>query len=304
VLIPAGEFLMGTGEDERAAWAAAHPDSSRASLIGFAAARDQFFKTFWSGVSNEQKTAWLEEQPARPDDPHMFADETPRRKVRLSAYYMYRTEVTVAQYRRFCTATGRQMPPEPIRPVHGSRVPWKWDDRHPIVNVTWRDAKAYADWAGAALPTEAEWEKAARGGDRRIFPWGDAWPPPQQAGNFADSTFGAANLCPKFPVDACTDGFVFTAPAGAFAANPYGVYDMAGNAAEWCADWYDAAYYRSAPGRNPAGPVSGVWRVVRGGSWYDGSPGSLRVARRGDYFHLPVGASSCVVGFRCVVRSP
>jgi formylglycine-generating enzyme required for sulfatase activity len=93
-------------------------------------------------------------------------------------------------------------------------------------------------------------------------------------------------------------------PAGAFAANPYGIYDMAGNVMEWCADWYDAGFYGRAPGRHPAGPDKGVWHVIRGGSWYDGTPWSFRVARRGDYVQLPVGTSSCLVGFRCVVRTP
>lgn len=304
VLIPAGEFLMGTSEEECSAWLAAHPDRDRARLIAFMATNNSFFKAFWSGVSNEQRRAWLNEESVRRLDRFLFADEMPQRKVRLDAYYMYRTEVTVAQYRKFCKATGRAMPPDPRRAVQVGNAPWKWEDRQPIVNVTWEDAKAYADWAGAELPTEAEWEKAARGGDRRVFPWGDDWPPPNGAGNFADQTFGQQNLCPKFYIEGYTDGFLSSSPAGSFAANPYGLYDMAGNVMEWCADWYDAGYYGSAPKRSPAGPDQGLWRVVRGGSLYDGTPSRFRVACRGDYFHLPVGTSSSLVGFRCVVRSP
>jgi formylglycine-generating enzyme required for sulfatase activity len=301
-LIPAGEFLLGTSEEERAAWRAAYPDRSKAEFIGYMAKHDIAFRPLWSGVSNEQRAAWLKDESVPGEDPSRFADEGPQRKVVLDAYYMYRTEVTVAQYRKFCQATGRAMPPEPRPAVAAGNTPWKWEDRQPIVNVTWQEAKAYADWAGAALPTEAEWEKAARGGDRRVFPWGDDWPPPKGAGNFADQTLGRLPLCPRFYIEGYSDGFLCGSPAGAFEANPYGLYDLAGNVREWCADWYDAGAYKSAPARNPAGPDNGVWHVVRGGSWFDGTPWTFRVACRGDYFHLPVGTSSSLVGFRCVVR--
>ncbi len=93
-------------------------------------------------------------------------DEHPQHTVDLTGYWIYRTDVTVAQYRKFCTATGREMPDAPD---------WGWQDDHPVVNVDWDDANAYADWAGAALPTEAQWEKAARGTDGRIYPWGNDW---------------------------------------------------------------------------------------------------------------------------------
>jgi formylglycine-generating enzyme required for sulfatase activity len=278
-LIPAGTFRMGTSDQERDAWHAAHPGD-----------RGSLFK---------------------------FTDEQPGRRVYLDAYYMYKTEVTVAQYRKFCKATGRAMPPAPALMVLPSG--WTWQDTHPIVNVSWDDAKAYAEWAGAALPTEAQWEKAARGGDRRLFQWGDAWPPPQGAGNFADQTcsacgkFSRAFLSTANGQDAIkfttfiadyTDGFALTAPVGGDLANPFGLHDMAGNVREWCADWYDAGYYRTGPTRNPIGPAAGVWRVVRGGSWHDSTPSGIRAACRGDYQHLPVGAPSCIVGFRCVVRAP
>ena len=91
---------------------------------------------------------------------------SPRRTVTLDAFWIYKNDVTVAQYRKFCQATGRQMPQTPT---------WGWKDDHPVVNVTWDDAKAYCDWAGAALPTEAQWEKAARGTDGRMYPWGNEW---------------------------------------------------------------------------------------------------------------------------------
>jgi formylglycine-generating enzyme required for sulfatase activity len=274
VLIPDGSFEMGSTKKNRDAWFKAHPEDQN-DVIRSAA----------------------------------VSDEMPPHTVELGAYYLYRTEVTVSQYRKFCQDTGRAMPPEPV--VDGAG-PWKWQDSHPIVNVTWNDAKAYATWAGADLPTEAEWERAARGGDQRTFPWGEVWPPPQGAGNFADAssnksarTFGSVMGQSLAFIEAYTDGVLFTAPAGASATNnPTGIADLAGNVREWCADWYDAGYYKNAPKRNPAGPTTGVWRVVRGGSWYDGTAWCLRVANRGDYRYFPIGDRSCVVGFRCVVRVP
>ena len=300
VLIPAGEFRMGTSAADHATWLEAYP-RDWGDLLKFTAEGCQFFRQFLDGADEEQRALWLSEQPGRRDDLFKSGDEMPRHEVGLDAYYMYKTEVTVAQYRRFCEATGRAMPPQPAS--SGFRT-WKWQDTHPIVNVAWQDAAAYADWAGAALPTEAEWEKAARGGDRRVFPWGDAWPPPEGAGNFADVTFRDLRMRSRFFLDGYTDGFAFTAPAGTFAANPYGLHDMAGNVREWCADWYGPAYYKQASPRNPAGPATGVWRVVRGGDWHSATPWGFRAAARGDYIHLPVGTSSCVVGFRCVVRAP
>ena len=139
-------------------------------------------------------------------------DERPQRKVYLDGYWMYKTEVTVAQYRKFCEATNREMPEAPE---------WGWKEDHPVVNVSWHDAVDYAKWAGASLPTEAQWEKAARGTDGRVFPWGNEW----DAGACANSV--SWSLKGTKPVGSC--------PAG---ASPYGCVDMAGNAWEWCADWY------------------------------------------------------------------
>ncbi len=170
-----------------------------------------------------------------------YDDEKPRRNVYLDGYWIYKYPVTVAQYRKFCQATGRQEPPPPD---------WGWKDDHPIVNVSWNDAVAYAKWARVRLPTEAEWEKAARGTDGRRFPWGNEWD---------------AKKCNTWE-----SGPRRTTAVGSYAdgASPYGIQDMAGNVWEWCADWYDAHYYKSAPNRNPTGPDSGKYRVLRGGSWY------------------------------------
>jgi sulfatase modifying factor 1 len=258
VLIPAGKFQMGTSEIELSAWLKTNPDYTRESFTG----------------------------------------ELPQHKVEIDVYYIYKTEVTVAQYRKFCAATGREMPPEPE---------WKYQDTHPIVNVTWDDANAYAQWASAALPTEAQWEKAARGGDQRIFPWGDVWPPPgdffpdppNMAGNFGIITNNTKSGNYIISTVKYNDGCTYTAPVGCFKANPYGIHDLAGNVWEWCADWYDAGYYKTAPTQNPTGPATGTARVLRGGSWDRDYPGVFRAANRGN--RHPTSRDSGV-GFRCVVR--
>lgn len=190
-----------------------------------------------------------------PDDADAPQSEKPARTVYLDAYAIDRLPVTVEQYLRFCRETHHPVPPEPV---------WGWHDDHPVVNVSWFDAVRYAAWAGKRLPTEAEWEKAARGTDGRTYPWGDAWEP-------------ARCQCP-----ARASAPAGTAPAGQLpdGAGPYGVLDMAGNVWEWCADWFDPYYYLWAPRENPAGPETGASRVLRGGSWRCAIPGYLRCAFR------------------------
>ncbi len=197
-------------------------------------------------------------------------DEKPAHQVYLDGYWIYKNDVTVAQYRKFCEVTGRNMPEEPK---------WGWQDDHPIVNVTWYDAAAYALWAGVALPTEAEWEKAARGTDGREYPWGNEW--------------DAAK---------CQFNKQATAPVGSYPAgiSPYGCLDMAGNVWQWCADWYGADYYSHSPTQNPTGPETGRERVVHGGSWeccY-----SIGAPTR-DSDNTPARRDKAL-GFRCVSRSP
>ena len=201
--------------------------------------------------------------------------EKPQHTVYLDAYYIYKNDVTVAQYRKFCAAMGRQMPGLPE---------WSKDD-HPVVNITWDDAGAYAQWAGASLPTEAQWEKAARGGDGRVFPWGNEWDAWKCSNSVGDLHPGK------------------TSPVGSFAAgaSQYGVLDMAGNVWQWCADWYDDNYYRNSPARNPTGPATGTARVLRGGGWYNFNAGNFRVACRSWYFTT---GRYYIVGFRCVVPAP
>jgi formylglycine-generating enzyme len=232
---------------------------------------------------------WAEEKKRQ------AAAESPSHRVEMAGFRMYRHEVTVAQYRRFAQAAGRPMPDPPE---------WGWEDTHPVVNVSWDDAAAYCAWAGARLPTEAEWEYAARGEDtgiggrpRRLFLWGDAAPGGQGGcGNLPDEAL-KGKLPDREVFPGYSDGFVFTAPVGSFPPNTRGLHDMAGNAFEWCADWYSADYYRRAPAKGPRGPDSGDFRVLRGGSWLS-HPYGLRVAYR--YYELP-GYRSYYVGFRPVM---
>lgn len=179
------------------------------------------------------------------------SDEKPVHHVFVDAFYLDKYEVTVAQYQQFLNANPQRTSPE------------NWGEQlrnpnHPVVYVSWEDANAYARWAGKRLPTEAEWEYAARGGNTGLggkpihkYPWGND--PSQDQANYTGT--------------AGRDQWSGTSPVGSFPPNGYGLYDMAGNVWEWCADWYDENYYKGSPERNPKGPSQGNLRVLRGGSW-------------------------------------
>ena len=132
---------------------------------------------------------------------------------------------------------------------------------HPVVHVSWNDAVAYCRWAGARLPTEAEWEYAARGGlEGSQFPWGDELEP---AGSHRMNVFQG-----EFPAsNSCADGWAGTSPVGSYEPNGFGLLDATGNVWEWCADRFSAGYYASSPGHDPPGPAEGEARVIRGGSY-------------------------------------
>jgi formylglycine-generating enzyme required for sulfatase activity len=202
------------------------------------------------------------------------ADEKPVHRVSLDAYYMDKFEVTTARYGRFMQETGRE-PPSKWKDVNHVT-----DGSRPVVGVAWHDADAYCRHYGKRLPTEAEWEKAARGTDGRRFPWGNEEPTRVQA-NFGATWIGYETLMPVGSLEA--------------GKSPYGIYDLAGNAWEWVADWYDVNYYKSSPDRNPTGPVRGGSKVARGGSWYN-MLYDLRSTNR-NYF----GPASTFfdLGFRC-----
>jgi len=222
------------------------------------------------------------------EDEDAFDDEKPEHTVYLDAYWIYQTEVTNAQYRQ-CVDEGECDVPSNVDQFNNPDL-----DDHPVVYVSWFDADAYCQWAGGRLPTEAEWEKAARGTDGRKFPWGDTGVTGEKA-NYCD-----VNCEYEWLDESQDDGYKRTAPVGSYpdGASPYGALDMAGNVWEWVGDWYDEDYYSQSPSINPQGPDSGEYRVLRGGSW-SGNGRGLRASARG-WYYPEVGDG---FGFRCF-RSP
>lgn len=207
---------------------------------------------------------------------HGESYEGPQREIYLVAYYIDKYPVTNVQYARFVAETGYR--PEGRWPQAYSRV---WGDQHPAVLVTWRDADAYARWAGKRLASEAEWEKAARGTDGRRYPWGNRW--------------DARKCC-------CWEGGArCVQPVGAFPTDvsPFGVCDMAGNVSDWLADWMHVDGYQKWPARNPRGPASGTDRAGRGGNWFYTEPSEFTCFCRG--CQNPIGNHE-TLGFRCVLR--
>jgi len=200
-------------------------------------------------------------------------DWQPEHKVSIAAFYMDKYEVTNKQYYEFCLKTKNPLPE-----FWGSsqfKCSLDYPD-YPVVGVTSTDALNYAKWAGKRLPTEAEWEYAARGGlQNRSYPWGDQ----------IDST--KANYGKKYKT---------TLKVGTFKPNDYGLYDMAGNVWEWTSDYYGADYYSGSPDSNPKGPIKGRFRVIRGGSWHSGAMCQQIYFRNG----LPTSWVDFAVGFRCV----
>jgi sulfatase modifying factor 1 len=201
------------------------------------------------------------------------AGDHPGHLVALDAFHLDKFEVTNRRYLAFCTETERSLPEFWGQDRHHSGEEYL---DHPVIGVSWHDARAYAEWAGKRLPTEAEFEYAARGGrDEEPFPWGDEITP--EHANYARSETNA------------------TQPVGSYAPNGYGLHDMTGNVSEWVIDAYDKDYYRNSPARNPTGPEEGRYKVIRGGGWHTG-PGCIRVHFRNA---LPSNWVDFSVGFRC-----
>jgi sulfatase modifying factor 1 len=213
-------------------------------------------------------------------------DEKPVHTVSVQGFYMDKYEVTVKQYREYCKATRRSMPKQPF---------WN-DDIHPVVNVSWIEANKYAKWAGKRLPTEAEWEYAARSGSiGNFYDWGNVRPFRKKGANIADEALRTEKRFWRI-WKGYYDGFVYTSPVGSFYATLFGLHDMTGNVLEWCADWYDKDYYAHSPSENPKGPEKGIHRSIRGGSW-NFAPRDVLTTRR---FHYRPDVKLDHLGFRCV----
>ncbi|GLY04295.1 formylglycine-generating enzyme family protein [Actinoplanes sp. NBRC 101535] len=254
--------------------------------------------------------------------------EQPVHQVRLPAFSIDATAVTVGAFRAFVAATGHRTEAEEYgwsavfhlsvaddEKVIGrmAGTPWwlgvegaDWAhpdgpsssaaDDHPVVHVSWNDARAYCAWAGRRLPTEAEWECAARGGLPSLrYPWGDALPADGHAVNIWQGDFPVRNTG--------TDGWTGTAPVRSYEPNPYGLWQPVGNVWEWCADWFSAGYYAVSPRDEPIGPPSGTFRVIRGGSFlcHDSYCNRYRNAARSS--NTP-DSSTGNTGFRTVGPAP
>jgi len=182
--------------------------------------------------------------------------DCPKHQVYLDGYYLGVYCITNRQYQRFVDETGHRPPDNTI---------WKNEEKvdHPVVDVSWDDVVVYCAWAGLQLPTEAQWEKGARGPGGLIYPWGNGWDVGRCRNN---SNKGNGTTCR-----------VFDYPAG---VSGYGIYNMSGNVWEWCRDWYGSDYYKTSPRDNPMGPVTGSLRVNRGGGWDLGGAGDFRAAYR------------------------
>ena len=203
----------------------------------------------------------------------------PQHAVYLDEFLIDAHEVTTAQYTKFLFATGTNYP------EHWHQLILPQDGDLPIVGMKWEEARAYCQWVGKRLPTEAEWEKAARGDDGRLFPWGNEIATPDHA-NFGKE------LGSEFR-EHIYNGSVTPVGNYPLGKSPYGVFDMAGNASEWVADWYDESYYQRSPKRNPQGPETGKLKVYRGASFRSTAKGL-----RSDWRFSNDG-SPPAIGFRC-----
>jgi len=258
ILVPAGEFIMGSSDEQV----------------------EQIARL---------KPRWRE----------LMEHEQPQHSVILDAFYIDRYEVTNAQFLKFVEVTGYVTDAEredwgyvwtrDINWLHVRGVSWRaplgpgssieGKSEHPVVQISYNDARAYARWAGKRLATEAEWEKASRGTDGRLYPWGNEWDA---------SKLNSWELGPHT-----------TTPVGSYpeGVSPYGAYDMVGNVWEWVADWYHHKYYHWSPRYNPEGYAKGIHRVLRGGCWWN-EKHILRCAHRDNYVTTPDFRVN-LGGFRC-----
>ncbi len=215
------------------------------------------------------------------------ADERPKHKVFLDAFYIAKYETSNIQYHTFLEATDHRLPENCCDSKYNLWLEHKVPDdvgNLPVVNISWDDAAVFCKWNGGRLPSEAEWEKAARGTDERLYPWGNE-PVSRERANYSSASVrfwdGLGTL------DKVTQG--------SFGRSPYGVYQMAGNLWEWTQDWYEEAYYAKSAPKNPLSSSAGTMRVIRGGSWRNTSD-ALRASNRNK--HIP-DSRVLYIGIRC-----
>ncbi|MCG3173611.1 MAG: Serine/threonine-protein kinase pkn1 [Myxococcota bacterium] len=253
VLIPAGEFTMGTDD---------------------------------SGINQACRHQQALDYPC---DRKWFDDEQPRRTVVLDAFYIDWHEVTVDEYRA-CVDAGRCTKPGDVSSNRACNWGSEREGSHPVNCVDWEQARKYCEWRGKRLPAEAEWEKAARGTDGRLYPWGEQ-PPSCDLVVWGDGR----------RTDGCGRNSTWPVCSKLQGNSPHGLCDTGGNVYEWVEDWYDPGYYASAPSRNPPGPPSGTMRVLRGGSWGLNHPYALRAGSR---LSFDPAVRYVSVGIRCASPSP
>lgn len=223
-------------------------------------------------------------------EPNWFSDEVPAHIVFLDAFYMDKYEVSIKSYRVCIDDGGCEPPMNANSNARSGYYDNPQFDNYPVINVDWYMATAYCEWRGARLPTEAEWEKAARGTDGRIYPWGNAFDGVNT--NFCDSNCSKDGANREFD-----DGYADTAPVDYYTdgVSVYGIFNLAGNVWEWVSDWYGETYYASSLANNPSGPSSGGARVVRGGSWNDFGD----VVRTLNRNWVRAAFANDALGFRC-----
>jgi formylglycine-generating enzyme required for sulfatase activity len=233
-----------------------------------------------------------------PGDSDCKKDEKPRHEVCLDKYLIEKYEVTNAKYAKCVRAGACTKPHEKSSKTHRKYYGNSEYDDYPVIAVDWNQATAYCKWTGKRLPTEAEWEYAARGGlSGKKYVWGDENPatminkPANVADESGNSKWSYLRIFPGYD-----DGYADESPVGRLTANGYGLYDIAGNVWEWVADWYDEDYYSRSSKKNPTGASSGTARVIRGGAWFNG-PRDVRVSNR---FRNKPTFHYYDVGFRCI----